>query len=336
MRHRLALAILFLAIGAAGALWYSWSGGLGSFLQNTSTTAQQTLEQAGQLLALNQVVKTPPPLFGPRGGQLAELSADAVFELTNRQRTKNDVAMLRRNTTLDAAATNKMKDLFARQYFDHVSPTGEGPADVIGDTGYTYIRVGENLALGNFPSDADLVQAWMDSPGHRANILDDGFQEIGISVGQGMYEGEQTWIAVQSFGTPASLCTMPDVSLTTAIESNKQTLADYEQTLSAMQPQIEALIADSNTKIEAGNEEINTGNTIYQETGDKSAAQPHWDAGEQLQAEGKTMQTKAQTMRDKYNQLAEQATSLAKQTQQLVDSYNEQVRMFNTCVESYS
>ncbi len=74
------------------------------------------------------------------------------------------------------------------------------------DQGYAYLKIGENLALGNFASDADVVTAWMNSPGHRANILDGQYTEIGVGVARGLYEGHTVYFAVQHFGRPRSAC----------------------------------------------------------------------------------------------------------------------------------
>jgi len=69
--------------------------------------------------------------------------------------------------------------------------------------------VGENLAEGNFSDAKDLVDAWMASPGHRANILKADFKEIGIAVLEGEYQGNKAWMSVQEFGRPASDCPLP-------------------------------------------------------------------------------------------------------------------------------
>src|SRR5688572_23107544 len=130
--------------------------------------------------------------------------------------------------------------MFDRQYFAHESPTGEGPADVIAAAGYDYVTVGENLALGNFADDRDLVQAWMDSPGHRANILEGKFTEIGVAVGRGMFEGRMTWMAVQEFGKPAADCPVVSAELQAQIEADKERLDGLEARADALKSEIES------------------------------------------------------------------------------------------------
>jgi uncharacterized protein YkwD len=92
--------------------------------------------------------------------------------------------------------------MFENQYFAHESPTGEKVSDLAKKFGYDFLLIGENLAMGNFSSDEDLVLAWMESPGHRENILNEKYQEIGVAVKKGIFEGKEVWIAVQHFGLP--------------------------------------------------------------------------------------------------------------------------------------
>ena len=72
--------------------------------------------------------------------------------------------------------------------------------------------------MGNFDSEKELVQAWMNSSGHRANILNSRYTEIGLAVVKGTYKGETTWIGVQEFSLPLSACQQPDYSLKSQID----------------------------------------------------------------------------------------------------------------------
>jgi len=95
------------------------------------------------------------------------------------------------------------------------------------------VIVGENLALGDFGSDQGVVIAWMNSPGHRANILNAHYKEIGVAVGKGMYDGNETWLAVQSFGTPLSACPAIDYALKSQIDENNIKIAALRGQLDA-------------------------------------------------------------------------------------------------------
>lgn len=168
------------------------------------------------------------------------LSADGVFVFTNKARADAaSLSSLVRSETLDRAAQIKLDDMFGRQYFEHISPIGVGPADLAKTVGYAYVVVGENLALGNFENDEKLVDAWMNSPGHRANILNTHYREIGIAVGKGIYEGKETWLAVQSFGTPLSACPVIDTQIKAQIESNNTEIARQKNVIDMKKAEID-------------------------------------------------------------------------------------------------
>ena len=127
--------------------------------------------------------------------------ADIIAE-TNNRRIANGFNLLVENQKLNAAADYKMRDMFARQYFDHYGPgQTSGVVELLQRFGYGYTLVGENLAMGNFRNANELLSLWMGSPGHRANILRADFKEIGVATGYGIFNGKRTIIAVQIFGT---------------------------------------------------------------------------------------------------------------------------------------
>ncbi len=165
-------------------------------------------------------------LRGPLDGlNSSELTSSGIITWTNTQREAQGLIPLHENAQLRKAAEAKVDDMFAKQYFEHESPDGKTPADVIRKAGYAYIVVGENLALGNFKDDETLVQAWMDSPGHRANILNGKYQEIGTAAKKGMFEGKEVWLAVQEFGAPLSACPTTGTGVKAQIDSNRNQLA---------------------------------------------------------------------------------------------------------------
>jgi hypothetical protein len=97
----------------------------------------------------------------------------------------------------------KAEHMAEHEYFAHVSPDGIDPWYWFHRSGYKFEKAGENLAI-NFVDSGDVNRAWMDSPGHRANILNGNFTEIGIAAVSGTYKGKKTIYVVQLFGTPAS------------------------------------------------------------------------------------------------------------------------------------
>ncbi len=126
-----------------------------------------------------------------------------LVDFANQDRMQNQLSSLTVNPTLQEIAQNKANDMAANGYFSHDSPSGKIWWSWFSDAGYQYAYAGENLAV-NF-SDSDAVnQAWMNSPEHRANLLNGKFTEIGIATAQGIYQGQQTIFVVEEFGRPLS------------------------------------------------------------------------------------------------------------------------------------
>ncbi len=134
-------------------------------------------------------------------GQMAAVITAALVDLTNQDRTQEDLGTLTINPLLVEAAQAKANDMAEKGYFAHTSPEGVEPWHWIKEAGYSFSYAGENLAV-NFSDSEDVVAAWMDSPGHRANILSGKFTEIGIATAVGEYNGHKTTFVVQMFGTP--------------------------------------------------------------------------------------------------------------------------------------
>ncbi len=124
-----------------------------------------------------------------------------VIALTNDERAKAGDSALTENAKLDAAAQAKANDMAAKGYFSHVGPDGKEPWGWISEAGYVYRYAGENLAV-RFDNSSDVVNAWMASPTHKANIVKAQYTEIGLAVAEGSYQGSPATFIVQYFGTP--------------------------------------------------------------------------------------------------------------------------------------
>lgn len=127
----------------------------------------------------------------------------AVITLTNTERVASAQLPLRRNELLDAAATRKAEHMARHGYFAHYAPDGTTPWEFFDQVGYVYAHAGENLAV-HFNDSAAVVAAWMDSPAHRENIINQQFTEIGVGTARGRYLGYDTVFVVQLFGTPGA------------------------------------------------------------------------------------------------------------------------------------
>jgi len=133
---------------------------------------------------------------------LAAVLPRVLVDLTNNDRGENTLAPLTISPVLESAAQLKANDMAENSYFAHVSPDGVTPWHWFVEAGYQFVAAGENLAV-NFSDSEDVEQAWMDSVGHRANILNGNFTEIGIATARGQYKGRETVFVVQLFGRPA-------------------------------------------------------------------------------------------------------------------------------------
>ena len=115
-----------------------------------------------------------------------KVSERATFCLVNRERTTRGIRKLRRNRRLDLASVRHARSMAARDFFEHGNFVGRiRSANYLrGARGW---RLGENIAWGSgsLGSPAEIVDAWMNSSGHRANILNKGFREIGIGIAAG-------------------------------------------------------------------------------------------------------------------------------------------------------
>lgn len=173
------------------------------------------------------------------------LAIEDIVDETNKARIKEGLAPLRINEKLITSAKSKTDDMIALHYFEHESPSGKSVSDLGEEAGYDYIIMGENLALGDFKNAKDLVDAWMNSPGHRANILNTSYQDIGIYAARGMFDGQEVWFAVQHFGAQRSVCPIINTALKTEIETINRSLDKQQKEIEALKKELEASDVES-------------------------------------------------------------------------------------------
>lgn len=110
-----------------------------------------------------------------------------VIRLCNNARAQNGMGQLTTNWELSRVARYKSQDMHDKRYFSHTSPTYGSPFAMMNAFGITYRTAGENIAMGQRTAQ-EVFNAWMNSPGHRANILKASFTQIGVGyVADGNY-----------------------------------------------------------------------------------------------------------------------------------------------------
>ena len=150
----------------------------------------------------------------------------------------------------------KADDMFQSQYFEHVSPTGIDVDGLVKKAGYEYILIGENLAMGNFQNSEKVVEAWMNSPGHRENILNNKYKEIGVAVLEGIYNGRKIWMAVQHFGLPMSYCSKPSEQLKTEIQNSEAQINQAQGYLDILRAKIDTIKPKTQEEVDLYNQKV--------------------------------------------------------------------------------
>lgn len=123
----------------------------------------------------------------------SDLTAQRLIELTN----QNRISPVAEDQLLDKAAQAKADDMATNGYFAHAYQ-GRTGWDFLRQYNYHYYFAGENLAV-DFSDSESLIQAWMNSPSHRANVVNDRFKHIGIGIAEGMFQGHKTKYVVEFF-----------------------------------------------------------------------------------------------------------------------------------------
>ncbi|OGZ33490.1 MAG: hypothetical protein A2174_03245 [Candidatus Portnoybacteria bacterium RBG_13_41_18] len=262
--------VIFIVILLLALVGFYFRGNILSLYLKFSNKLPEVERNIGSFVKdIKKEILTPPPLRIEREAPLSILIKGGVLKWTNSERARNNLPPLSENTKLNSSATIKAQDMLKNQYFEHVSPSGVGLADLAKKVSYNYIYIGENLAWGNFESEELLVREWMNSPGHRANILNDKYNEIGIAVLRGTYEGKEGWMAVQEFGLPMPNCPQPDENLKLKIEEYKNQLENLSLTLDARREEITRQKFNSRSEYEEAlrgyNLLVSQYNTIFDE-----------------------------------------------------------------------
>ena len=146
--------------------------------RRTTTRAQQPRQETTRNQNQQPQAVNPTPTTQQATGNISEY-ARQVVDLTNEQRRINGLAALQIDTQLSQVAQTKSQDMQSNGYFSHTSPTYGSPFDMMRDFGVSYRTAGENIAQGQ-RTPQEVVNAWMNSAGHRQNILNGNFTHIGV------------------------------------------------------------------------------------------------------------------------------------------------------------
>lgn len=142
-----------------------------------------------EIISANPQFKNPALIYPGQKVTIPDYDAtksieNQVIQLTNQERAKHGLKPLKANWELSRVARYKSADMRDKNYFSHTSPTYGSPFNMIKSFGLSYRSAGENIAAGQ-TTPQQVVQAWMNSEGHRANILNAGYTEIGVGYAEG-------------------------------------------------------------------------------------------------------------------------------------------------------
>ncbi|MDP2860817.1 MAG: CAP domain-containing protein, partial [bacterium] len=161
------------------------------------------------LLAANLFFRALP-IIGPAVlGVAADIKIEELLQYTNEERGTAGVSSVKLDSVLAEAARKKGEDMLRLGYWAHISPEGKEPWVFITEAGYGYVYAGENLAR-DFRDASSVVKAWMNSPSHKANMLNGRYKDIGFAVVSGNFRGYETTLVVQMFGTKGGPQVIPE------------------------------------------------------------------------------------------------------------------------------
>jgi len=155
-------------------------------------------------LLILKLITVPFFIYFPKSIFFADITKTSLIKLINNERESLGLASLKDEPRLDKAAYLKASDMIEKGYFSHISPDSILPWYWIKISGYDYKSAGENLAIGFLDSE-EVFKAWINSPLHRENILNPNYRDTGIAVLKGNFQGNETTVIVQFFGSKKEL-----------------------------------------------------------------------------------------------------------------------------------
>ena len=201
------------------------------------------------LLLILKIVTVFVPINFPKNIFFADITQMALENFANQTRQSAGLQPLVENPKLDEAAQLKAENMVTNNYFAHTSPAGLTPWHWFSAVGYNYKYAGENLAVGFFDSQ-EVYNAWLNSPEHKANILNPNYKEFGTAVLNG-FGPNNSIIVVQEFGALPQVASKPAVNKTNATKT--------------------AVVPQKQNPVVAPNEQTDSGQTLNTENSNTSA-----------------------------------------------------------------
>ena len=200
MKKRIVLVLLFLLMFTSNvfAQPMQYTVVRGDTLWKIAVRNQISLTE---IISANPQIKNPDLIY-PGEKITVPITDDVqsfeneVIRLVNSERAKNGLPALKANWQVSRVARYKSQDMIDRNYFSHTSPTYGSPFRMLESFGITFSAAGENIAMGQ-RTPSEVMNAWMNSPGHRNNILSTSFTEIGVGLAKsanGRYYWTQMFI----------------------------------------------------------------------------------------------------------------------------------------------
>jgi len=204
------------------------------------------------LLAL-KIATALIPINIPHNIFFADITKSALENFVNQTRQSMGLQPLSENAKLNQAAQLKAQNMVQDQYFNHTSPSGVSPWFWFSQAGYKYKYAGENLAIGFYDSQ-EVYNAWLNSPSHKANIVNPNYTDVGTAVLNGFGQNN-TIVVVQEFGSqlPVKTVAVNNNPKPAAVQSKTQTTVKTTGPAATTNAQPQTTVPTANTQASTAN-----------------------------------------------------------------------------------